>query len=190
VAATAGLIGNWYASGGLHDANGSPTSLGVDTFFEDREYYTWLETGLRLGTGIHPTENIHVNVWHQDPRAEAGVEESWGLTFSASTVMANRWTPFLRAGYSEGDAANVRFIVAGGVGLRVRGSDFLGMAASWSGPTDPTLRNQMTFEGLYRLQLTQHTTVTPNLQFTIHPSLTLARDFLAVLGVIRLRVAL
>lgn len=48
----------------------------------------------------------------------------------------------------------------------------------------------MTFEGLYRLQLTEHTTVTPNLQFTIHPSLTLARDVLAVLGVIRLRVAL
>jgi hypothetical protein len=64
------------------------------------------------------------------------------------------------------------------------------MAASWSGAIDPTLRNQMTFEGLYRLQLTEHTAVTPNLQFTIHPSMTLARDVLAVLGVIRLRVAL
>ncbi len=190
VAATAGLMGNWYASAGLHDANGSPTSLGVDTFFEDREYYTWIETGLRLGAGTNHAETVHVNAWHQDPRVEAGVEESWGLTFSASTVMARRWIPFLRAGYSEGDAAKVRFIVAGGVGLRLRGSDFLGVATSWSGPIDPTLRNQMTFEALYRLQLTQNMTLTPDLQFTIHPSLTLARDVLAVLGVLRMRIAL
>jgi porin len=162
----------------------------VDTFFQDREYYTWIETGFRLGAGTNPGEKVHVNVWHQDPRVEAGVEESWGMTFSASTVLANRWTPFLRAGYSEGDAAKVRFILLGGVGLRVRGSDFLGVATSWSGPTDPTLRNQMTFEALYRLQLTENMTLTPDLQFTIHPSLTLDRDVLAVFGVLRLRIAL
>jgi porin len=90
-----------------------------------------------------------------------------------------KWSPFLRAGYSQGDGGElVRFMVAGGLGASVRGSDFIGVATSWSGPIDKTLRNQVTSEAFYRLQLTENMRVTPNLQFTINPSQTLETDML------------
>lgn len=134
-------------------------------------------------------DNVHVNLWHQDSLTADGTPESRGVTVSASHVFG-RWTPFLRAAYTEGDAALVRFIVAGGVGLTVRGSDVLGAATSWSGPFDTALRDQVTSEVLCRLQLTDNVAVTPALQLTLFPSLTLERDVIAVVGVLRLRLAL
>jgi len=190
IAAVAGLRGSWYVSGGLHDANGSPTEWGFTTFFDVREYYTWIETGWSPGREIMSGVGVHVNAWHQDARTDAVTPESWGVTASASKEIAQRWTPFLRAGYSEGGAAQVRFVIAGGVGLTMRGGgDYLAVATSWSEPPDRTLRGQVTTEALYRLQLTENLAVTPDLQLTLFPSATLERDVVAVAGVLRLRLA-
>jgi carbohydrate-selective porin OprB len=72
----------------------------------------------------------------------------------------------------------------------VRGSDFFGVATSLSGPPESALRNQVTSELIYRLQLTENLQVSPNIQFTINPSQTLETDALWVVGVLRLRLAL
>ncbi len=72
----------------------------------------------------------------------------------------------------------------------VRRTDFLGIATSLSGPPDSTLRNQVTSEVIYRLQLMENLQVSPNLQFTINPSQTLETDALWVVGVLRVRVSL
>jgi porin len=190
IAAVAGLHGSWYVAGGLHDANGSPTEWGFTTFFDVREYYTWIETGWSPGREIMSGVGVHVNAWHQDARTEAVTPESWGVTASASKEIGQRWTPFLRAGYSEGGAAQVRFVIAGGVGLTMRGGgDYLAVATSWSEPPDTTLRGQLTTEALYRLQLAENLAVTPDLQLTLFPSATLERDVVAVAGVLRLRLA-
>ena len=190
----AGITDNWYVAGGLHDANGSPTELGFDTFFEVREYYSWIEAGWRkAGTGVLDGQSVHVNLWRQDARESAGTDETWGITFSANPVFDGpvRWSPFLRAGYSEHDGGQlVRFMVAGGVGAIVRDSDLVGLATSWSGPPDSSLRNQVTTEAFYRLQLTQNLQVSPSFQFTINPSQTVETDALWVVGVIRIRLAL
>ena len=101
-----------------------------------------------------------------------------------------RWSPFLRAGYSREDGGQlVRFLLAGGAGAFVRKSDFAGLATSWSGPIDSDLRNQVTTEAFYRLQLTEHLQVTPSLQFTINPSETLETDALWIVSVLRMRVS-
>ena len=63
-------------------------------------------------------------------------------------------------------------------------------APSWSGPPDSSLRNQLTTEAFYRLQLTQNLQVTPALQFTIHPSNTLETDTLWVVSALRMRLSL
>jgi len=84
----------------------------------------------------------------------------------------------------------VRFLLAGGAGAFVRKSDFVGLATSWSGPVDSTLRNQVTTEAFYKLQLTEHLQVTPNIQFTINPSQTLETDTLWIGSVLRMRVSI
>jgi len=183
--------GAGYASAGLHDANGSPTEFGLDTFFEVREYYTWVEAGWTPGDNPMGGEGVHVNVWRQDAREDAGTEETWGVTLSASRVFDRdvRWSPFVRAGYAHGDGGGlVRFMAAGGVHALVRGTDLVGVATSWSGPIDSTLRDQVTSELFYRLQLTENIQATPDVQFTINPSHTLETDVLWVLAALRLRL--
>jgi len=194
VVGAAGLTDQLYVAGGLHDANGSPTEIGLDSFFNVGEYYSWFELGWRrAGTGVLDGESIHVNVWRQDARVEAGTDETWGVTFSANPQFRGpiRWSPFFRAGYSEQDGGQlVRFLLAGGVGVFVRVSDFVGLATSWSGPPDSSLRNQVTSEAFYRLQLTENLQVTPVVQFTINPSQTTETDALWVTSVLRMRLSL
>jgi porin len=194
IVSRARLLEHWYVSGGLHDANGSPTQSGFDTFFNVREYYTWIETGWTPGAHALDGEGVHVNLWHQDAREDEGTDETWGVTFSANTVVhrgGRRWSPFFRAGYSEEDGGQlVRFMVSAGVGVFFRKSDLAGVATSWSGPPDRGLRNQWTTEAFYRLQFTEHLAVTPNIQFTVNPSQTLETDVLWVVTALRLRLAL
>ncbi|MCL7960227.1 MAG: carbohydrate porin [marine benthic group bacterium] len=195
-----GLVGgasitrNWYVSAGWHDANGEPTEIGLNSFFNVGEYYKWIETGWRVsGSDLMEGKSIHVNVWHQDARKDADKDETWGVTLSASPVFESRlqWSPFLRIGYSWQDGGQrVRFIAAGGAGIVLRKSDFAGFAVSWSGPPDSSLRNQLTSEAYYRLQLTHNVQVTPGLQFTINPSRTLETDALWVVSVLRVRMSL
>jgi porin len=194
VVGAASFTDHWYVAGGLHDANGSPTEIGLNSFFEVAEYYSWVELGWRwAGTGVLDGESIHVNVWRQDARVEAGTDETWGVTFSANPQFKGRvrWSPFFRAGYSERDGGQlVRFLLAGGAGVFVRKSDLVGLATSWSGPPDSSLRNQVTTEAFYRLQLTQNFQVTPVVQFTINPSQTTETDALWVTSVLRMRLSL
>ncbi len=136
---------------------------------------------------------MHVNLWHQDARADEGTEDTWGVTFSAAKVFDGRfrWSPYFRAGYAEGDGGGlVRFLIAGGVGAEVRGSDVVGVATSWSGPIDSTLRNQVTSEAFYRLQLTENIQASPVVHFTINPSQTLETVVLWVIAALRLRLSL
>jgi porin len=190
----ASITENIYLSAGLHDANGEPDEFGLDSFFDVGEYYTWIEAGWRApGSNVMEGRSIHLNVWHQDARREAETDETWGVTFSVNPRFdhAISWSPFLRVGYSQEDGGQrVRFIVAAGAGANVRGSDLVGLATSWSGPPDSSLRNQLTTEAFYRLQLTQNLQVTPALQFTIHPSNTLETDTLWVVSALRMRLSL
>jgi porin len=184
-------VEQWYVMAGLHDANGLPTEVGVDDFFRVREYYTWIEAGWEPRDTRVAGLGAHVNVWRQDPRAEEGTEEAWGITVSANQQFGQRWIPFFRAGYSEGNGGQlVGEMVGVGFGARVRTSDFLGVATSWSTPLDNSLRDQVTSEIIYRVQLTEHVVVSPGIQFTVNPSHTLDTDFLSVASAFRIRISL
>jgi len=188
---SARLIERWYLTAGLHDANGLATRWGFDTFFDVREYYTWIETGWSLNKDLMSGTGIHLNLWHQDPLEASDTPESWGATFSVSGEARKQWIPFLRAGVSTGEPALVRFIVAAGTGIRVRnGGDLLGISASWTGAPDSSLRNQLSTDLFYRLQLAEHLAISPDVQITYHPSETLERDVIAVAGFLRVRISL
>jgi porin len=189
-AAGAFLGDHVYAVAGIADANGSPTRLGFDTFFDDREYFTHLELGWTSSFEQRYLDNVHLTAWHVDARRDAGVPSSWGLTFSAATFLDERWMPFLRAGWSDGDAPLLNATVAAGLGYYMAGRrDLMGFGFSWGRPAAGGLRDQYTLELFYRLQLTQHIAVTPDVQLIADPALSPEDDWIAVFG-LRLRLSL
>jgi porin len=184
-----GLVGqifsekNLYIMGGVHDANGKDGKLDLSSFWSTREFFSWVELGFRGSRrNVNARHNAHIHFWHQDRREEAGVEASKGLVFTYSVITRNDSVAFVRAGYSRGDAAQMRRFIGVGFTHKFFGRDTFGLASSWGSPPDKSLRNQITSEAFYRVQLTQNLTFTPSIQLTYKPSLTLEKDWVFIPG--------
>lgn len=188
IAAGAMLTDHLYMQGGFSDANGQPTLAGFDTFFEDNEYFSYLEFGLTSARDRIYLDNVHATLWHTDARENAGTPEGWGVAFTAQKYLDDKWLPFFRFGYSDGDAALMQTIFSTGLGLRRENNDVAGIGLSFGKPADGTLRDQFTSETFYRFQLTQYLAVTPDIQLIVDPALDPSQDVLALFGV-RLRAA-
>jgi hypothetical protein len=132
------------------------------------------------GFGIHDSNGKDNHI--DDQRVEAGVEESWGLAFSSSYVNKYHVKMILRLGYSEGDAAQMRRFVGTAVSFPARGSDRLLLGAGWGSPPDKSLGDQTVLELMYRVQVTQHIVVSPDLQVTLNPSFNDDKDVVYMYG--------
>jgi porin len=107
------------------------------------------------------------------------------ITQSVINSSDNVW--FVRLGYSEGEAPQMRRFIGAGYSARILGRDTLGIATSWGSPPDKSLRSQVTSEVFYRLQITQNLTLTPSLQLTYKPSYTEEEDWIYIPG-LRIRM--
>jgi porin len=181
------LTDKLYLAGGVHDANGGDGELKWDSFWGTREWFSWVELGYRTNHSVSARHNSHIHYWHQDAREEAGTQESRGLAYTYSYATKKDGVAFIRAGYSKGDAAQMRRFIGGGMSYKPKGRDTLGIATSWGSPPDKSLRNQITSEIFYRVQVTQNLTFTPSLQVTFKPSFTLETKWLYVPG-LRMRL--
>ena len=173
------ITDNLYVLGGLAGANGDPADPGrsFQSFFDGHEYYRHIEAGWGSSYESRFSDNIHLTLWQVDARRTAGIPEGQGGAFSFSRKFAERWLPFLRVGYSDGGGGvTLERSVSAGVGyFRQSKSDALGIGLNWGRPSEktygPGLRDQLTAEVFYRIQLFPHTTITPNLQYLRHPAL-------------------
>ena len=188
IAAGAMLTDHVYLQSGFADANGQPTIAGFNTFFRDNEYFSYLELGLTSSRDRLYLDNIHATLWHTDAKQDAGTPEGWGVAFTAQKYLDEKWLPFFRFGYSDGDAALMQTTFSTGLGLRRENNDVAGLGLSFGKPADGTLQDQFTSEAFYRFQLTQYLAVTPDLQLIVDPALDPSQDVLALFGV-RLRAA-
>ena len=181
-----------YLMAGLNDANGTPTKIDFESFFDVQEYFTWVEVGWATNPDReYSGESVHLTLWHSDERVEAGVPAGRGIAFSASQEFGEKWVPFLRAGYSEGDAANLSAMVSLGAGWRVRSDDLVGAAVTWARPPQgEDGRDQYTVEAFFRLQLTQNLQVTPGFHWTLNPAYNPGKDTVWVASVLRIRIVL
>ena len=187
------IISNFYIAGGIQDANGDPSYFLIDnfkSFFSVNEFFYWVEAGWDSRNSILVGETIHLTYWSQDARSEAEKEKSSGWCFSASKVFHSFYTVFIRAAISNGDAAVMHHLIKGGISAKTFRSDRVGIGLSWGGPNDRTRRDQFGLEAFYNIQLTQHLTITPDLQITLNPSFNEERDVLGVYSAFRLRYAL
>ena len=172
---------NWYGGFGIHDSNGKDNHIDFRQVWDTPELFTWAEFGYQRPDAAFG-ESTHLHYWHQDQRVEAGVEESWGLAFSSSYVNKYHVKMILRLGYSEGDAAQMRRFVGTAVSFPARGSDRLLLGAGWGSPPDKSLGDQTVLELMYRVQVTQHIVVSPDLQVTLNPSFNDDKDVVYMYG--------
>lgn len=185
IAAGTMLGEHWYWKGGVHDANGSSTAPSLDVI-GDWELYKNLEVGWTSGQDKLFFNNLHLGVWHADERSEAGVPESWGIVGNASWYFEKyRLLPFLRGGWSDGDAALLDGQVSVGTGKQFRERDLAGIGVSWGSPSALGLRDQWTTELFYRFQF-RNLAITPSVQWVANPALNPEEDQLFV-GSLRAR---
>lgn len=182
------LTDKLYLQAGVADANGQPTLAGFDTFFDDREYFSYVELGLTSSRDRIYLDNVHATLWHSDARDKAATPEGWGIAMTAQKFLDDKWLPFLRFGYADGDASLMQTTLSTGIGLRRTNNDVAGIGISFGKPADGTLRDQFSSEGFYRAQLTQYLAVTPDVQLIADPALNPNQDVLALFG-IRIRAA-
>lgn len=178
------LSDNIYLVTGFADANGDPTELGFDTFFDEGEFFKHIEVGWTSSQDRIYLDNIHLTAWHSDSIDDANLPSSWGLAFSAAWFINDRWMPFLRGGYSEGESALLEGNVSAGVGRYFSNSkNLLGVGLGWGQPTDSSLESQVTSEVFYRLQIAENWAITPDIQLLFNPALNPDEDTIAVFGI-------
>ena len=177
-----------YVVGGVYDANGTKTSFGE---IEKGDLFTAIEFGVVPGHGKPGAGLYHVTLWHSDELEEANRPSGRGiaLTFQQELGPDGNIVPFLRYSYGDGGATPVRQAIVVGMGLEEpfgQNHDLIGVGFSWGQPTDSTLRDQYVLEAFYRLQVTPHTNLSPDIQLIFHPSENPAEETIIV-GSVRLR---
>lgn len=200
-AGAAWLTESVYAMAGFVDQNSDATDPmeGFDTFYNDREYLSYLEIGWTgASQEAYFLNNIHVTLWQADERSELGVDDGWGGVFSFNHMLDDKWLAFVRVGFSEdGGSLLERSVSIGGgytpAGIETLGSGSqLGFGVNWGRPNDSlfgvNLDDQYSMETYYRLQLTRELAITPSVQLLIDPALNPDQDSIWVGGV-RARLA-
>lgn len=188
VAAGGMLTEHLYMQAGFSDANGQPTQAGFNTFFNDSEYFSYLEFGATTSQDRLYVDNIHATLWHSDSREATGTPEGHGVTFTVQQFFCDKWLPFFRFGYADGDASLMQTTFSTGLGYALENRDVMGIAMSWGQPADNSLRDQFTSEFFYRFQLTQFLAITPDIQLIVDPAHNPSTDVLAMFG-LRVRAA-
>jgi porin len=185
-----------YAIAGFGDINSDPTKVfeGFNTFFNEQNYFKHVEVGFVSSKDKFMSDNIHVTAWHRDASQLQGTNEGWGLNFSASRLLGERWLPFLRGGYTKDGGSLLEITASAGFGYRRKvNSHLFAIGAHYGRPNQNTygtkLKDQYTIEMFYRLQLSQKIAITPDVQFIVNPALNPVDNFIFVYA-LRGRIAI
>ena len=183
------LTDNLYLMGSITDLNSDPTSPfgGIESFFEENEYYQSLELGWTTSRDRFFFDNVHLTLWHVDEITATGTPDGWGFNFSASTWIDETWMPFLRGGYADDGGSLLESSISAGVAVNLFDQrDLFGLAVNWGEPNEstfgPGLDDQFALETFYRLQFTQALRITPSFQLLMDPALNPTEDVVAIFG--------
>jgi porin len=163
---------------------------GFDTY--DDELFTIFEVGFDTGLlprvpGGPPQGHVHVSLWHQDEREDAGIDDGWGIGVSA-VQRFGRFTPFARYGYADtevGGPTSVKHMVNAGLVIDEifgQANDRIGVGYTWSDPIDRRLDDQGVIDAYYRVQVTPEIQIGPTLEIIFDPVRNSDEDTVFVLG--------
>lgn len=187
------ITNNIYIVAGIADANADATDIGsgIDTFFNDFETFKTVEFGWTSAEKNEPAlflKNIHVTFWQVDERIESGIPDGWGIAFSVSSIIEDRWLPFIRGGWAEDGDSLYEASLSIGLGYYIENSkDTLGVGLNLSRPNETTfqqkLDDQFTAEMFYNLHLSENLVITPNFQLLVNPALNPNDNVIGLFGI-------
>ena len=190
------LTDNIYVIAGISDAGSDPTDplKNFESFFKNNDYFKSVEVGLVPSKKRHFFENIHLTYWHSDGSDVTASLPGWGIAFSGTYFIENKWLPFLRGGYAKDGGTLLQKSLTAGFGyIPVQGGNLLGAAFGWGEINETTwasgLDDQITMEVFYRIQISTRLAITPDIQFLINPALNQDVSSIFLWGV-RARLAL
>lgn len=169
-----------YAMGGLTDVRGDIYEDGKFLYFGENffkgNFFKALEVGYVPSMDERYFKKISLTYWSSDSYTAVNgteIESGEGLAFSSHWFFNNKWAPYIRFAFSNGNGENAFYKndLQIGNGIIFRSHDLLGTAFSWAQTNIPESRDQMTVEVFYRIQLTEHLAFTPDLQWVINPTL-------------------
>jgi porin len=136
----------------------------------DRKYMNAVELGWFSGSPGNKNHVYRVTFWRDDTRSQGsghGAEIEFDHEFASGLV------PFGRFGYATSTGTTLR--MSNGAGLADthpfgRRGDMLAAALTFTRPSDLSKPHENIFESFYRLRLTQHTEIGPDVQVLVHPS--------------------
>ncbi len=171
-----------FAKGLITDANGSLTD--IEFFPGGSEFFTYGEIGWTPSRADRFLTNVHVGAWNVDERKKAGIPQSHGVVVSANVTINDVFMPFVRAGWSDGEAPFYNKAVSGGfLYYFPQYRDLMGFAAAWNDPAVRGLPDQGTLEAFYRYQFSDNIASTADAQLLLNPAQYPSEGKIAVFGV-------
>ncbi|MEL7447726.1 MAG: carbohydrate porin [Pseudomonadota bacterium] len=156
-----------YAIAGVSDANGTADD-DLEWFKDGSEFFTAVEIGWVPDRKTRLDKKASLTVWHVDERETRGIDDAWGFNLSASWL-AGDWNPFMRLGWSQGEAPTYNKNVLAGFRKKMRnGADWFGFATSW-GDSAKGLGEQISTEIFYSYYLARHLALTADFQYIKNP---------------------
>jgi porin len=190
IAAGIYITDNIYAIAGISDAGSDPTDplKNFESFFKNNDYFKNIEMGWVTSKDRHFFDNIHLTYWHSDGSDVTSSLPGWGIAFSATHYIGDKWLPFLRGGFAKDGGTLLQKSITTGVGYQpVAGGNLLGAAIGWGEINETTwasgLEDQITIEIFYRLQISTRLAITPDIQFLINPALNPDASSIIVWGI-------
>jgi porin len=172
------LTDNIYVIAGISDAGSDPTDplKNFESFFKNNDYFKVVEIGWVTSKNRHFFDNFHLTYWNSDGSDVTASLPGWGIAFSGTYFIDNKWLPFFRGGYAKDGGTLLQKSLTVGVGYQpVAGGNLLGAAIGWGEINETTwssgLEDQITIEIFYRLQISTQLAITPDIQFLINPAL-------------------
>lgn len=177
------LYGDKYADGDFFDTG--------DYFF-DGKVQTMAEIGWVPSIAERYTKKISLTYWHTPEYqnfSDATIEKGQGLALSAHWFFNDNFMPYARFGIGNGNGENLfsKKDIQIGSGYLMPSHDLVGVSFSWAETNNPlgldNPKNQMTAELFYRVQITPHFAITPDVQMIVNPALDVTTNVLWYGGV-------
>ena len=117
-----------------------------------------------------------------------GSNDGYGVSFSVSSVVKEKYLPFLRGGWASDGGSLLQASVSAGFGYKpTPNGHLLGVGLNWGRPNPDTfganLVDQYTAEVFYRMQIDHALQLTPSIQVLAEPALNPEQDLITVLGI-------
>jgi porin len=136
----------------------------------DRKYMNAVELGWFSGWPGNKNHVYRVTFWRDDTKSQGS---GHGVELEFDHEFANGLVPFGRFGYATSTGTTLR--MSNGVGLADthpfgRRGDMLAAALTFTRLSDLSKPHENIFESFYRLRLTAHSEIGPDVQVLVHPS--------------------